>query len=46
MLEAQPRAFTRWRYQTPPGSEEGSNGYLRSMEEYGANWVFGVRGSF
>jgi iron complex outermembrane recepter protein len=35
----------RW-YQTPPGSEEGSNGYLRAMEEYGANWVFGVKGTF
>jgi hypothetical protein len=35
----------RW-YQTPPGSEEGTNGYLRAMEEYGANWVFGVKGTF
>jgi hypothetical protein len=35
----------RW-YQSPPGTPEGSNGYLRAMEEYGANWVFGVKGSF
>ncbi len=35
----------RW-YQTPPGSPEGSNGYLRALEEYGANWVFGVKGTF
>ncbi len=21
-------------------------GYLRAMEEYGANWVFGFKGSF
>ena len=35
----------RW-YQTPPGFTEGTNGYLRSMEEYGANWVFGVKGNF
>jgi hypothetical protein len=35
----------RW-YQTPPGFTEGDNGYLRSIEEYGANWVLGVKGSF
>jgi hypothetical protein len=35
----------RW-YQSPPGTDEGSNGYLRAMEEYGANWVFGVKGTF
>jgi TonB-dependent receptor len=35
----------RW-YQTPPGFAEGENGYLRSTEEYGANWVFGVKGTF
>ncbi len=35
----------RW-YQSPPGTEEGSNGYMRAMEEYGANWVFGVKGTF
>jgi hypothetical protein len=33
-------------YQSPPGSPEGKNGYLRAMESYGANWVFGVRGTF
>ena len=35
----------RW-YQSPPGTLEGRNGYLRSMEEYGANWVFGIKGNF
>ena len=36
----------RW-YQSPPGlPEEGEHGYLRSIEEYGANWVFGVKGAF
>jgi hypothetical protein len=35
----------RW-YQSPPGVAEGENGYLRSIEEYGSNWVFGVKGSF
>jgi hypothetical protein len=35
----------RW-YQSPPGSDEGENGYLRQIEEYGANWVFGVKGNF
>lgn len=35
----------RW-YQTPPGMLEGTNGYLRSMEEYVANWGFGVKGTF
>jgi iron complex outermembrane recepter protein len=35
----------RW-YQSAPGTSEGSNGYLRATEEYGANWVFGVKGQF
>jgi hypothetical protein len=35
----------RW-YQSPPGTPEGESGYLRSIEEYGANWVFGVKGAF
>jgi iron complex outermembrane receptor protein len=35
----------RW-YQSAPGTPEGENGYLRSIEEYGANWVFGVKGTF
>jgi hypothetical protein len=35
----------RW-YQSPPGTEEGEGGYLRQIEEYGANWVFGVKGTF
>ena len=35
----------RW-YQSVPGTPEGENGYLRSIEEYGANWVFGVKGAF
>jgi iron complex outermembrane receptor protein len=33
-------------YQSPFGTQEGKNGYLRSIEEYGANWVFGVKGQF
>jgi hypothetical protein len=33
-------------YQSPPGTPEGTNGHLRAMESYGANWTFGVRGMF
>ena len=33
-------------YKSPPGVPEGQQPMLRSMEEYGANWVFGVRGTF
>ena len=33
-------------YQSPPGTPEGTNGHLRAMESYGANWTFGVRGTF
>jgi TonB-dependent receptor len=33
-------------YWTPTGYEEGTHGVLRNMEQYGANWVFGVKGSF
>ena len=33
-------------YQSPLGTLEGKNGYLRQIEEYGANWVFGVKGQF
>jgi iron complex outermembrane recepter protein len=29
-----------------PGEIEGVNPSLRTMQEYGANWVFGVRGMF
>lgn len=35
----------RW-YESPPGSPEGTNGYLRQLESFGANWVFGVKGTF
>ena len=35
----------RW-YESPPGVEQGKQGHLRAMEEYGANWNFGVRGGF
>jgi iron complex outermembrane receptor protein len=35
----------RW-YESPPGVQEGKQYYLRSMEEYGANWNFGVKGNF
>jgi outer membrane receptor for ferrienterochelin and colicin len=33
-------------YKSPPGSKEGDNAALRKMEEYGANWIFGLKGSF
>ncbi len=33
-------------YYSPPGVREGQQGSLRSMEQYGANWVFGVKGTF
>jgi len=33
-------------YESPPGVVEGVNPALRVMQEYGANWVFGVRGTF
>jgi hypothetical protein len=33
-------------YQSPPGSDEGVHGALRKMEEYGSNWIFGVKGAF
>jgi hypothetical protein len=26
--------------------EEGKQRYMRQMESYGANWVFGVKGQF
>jgi hypothetical protein len=33
-------------YRSPPGVEQGKSPYLRQMEAYGANWSFGVRGTF
>jgi hypothetical protein len=33
-------------YHTPPGVVEGQQRSLRQLQEYGANWVFGVRGQF
>jgi hypothetical protein len=33
-------------YESPVGSVEGQNPSLRVMQEYGANWVFGVKGQF
>ncbi len=33
-------------YETPRGLPEGTNPFLRAYQEYGANWVFGVRGQF
>jgi iron complex outermembrane recepter protein len=33
-------------YESPPGFEEGKHGLLRSTEEYGDNWVFGLKGQF
>ena len=34
------------RYESPPGVQEGKQKYLRAMEEYGDNWVFGIKGQF
>lgn len=33
-------------YDTPPGMAEGTNSVVTRMQEYGANWVFGVKGTF
>ncbi len=33
-------------YESPPGLQEGKGGALRGMEEYGANWNFGIKGTF
>ncbi|MDO8543595.1 MAG: TonB-dependent receptor, partial [Opitutaceae bacterium] len=33
-------------YESPLGVEEGRQRYLRQMEEYGSNWVFGIKGQF
>jgi iron complex outermembrane recepter protein len=33
-------------YWSPPGVKEGDRGVLRYQEQYGANWVFGMKGSF
>ena len=33
-------------YESPPGTIEGVNPSLRTMQEYGANWVFGLKGTF
>ncbi len=33
-------------YTTPAGTVEGRDAALRRLQEYGANWVFGVRGTF
>jgi hypothetical protein len=35
----------KW-YWSPPGVEEGVDAHLRQIQEYGANWVFGVKGTF
>jgi hypothetical protein len=35
----------RW-YESPPGVPEGQQRYLRGMQQYGAAWVLGVKGSF
>jgi len=35
----------RW-FDTPPGLPEGESRTLRQYQEYGANWVFGVKGTF
>jgi hypothetical protein len=33
-------------YESPPGVQEGKQKHLRKQEEYGDNWVFGVKGQF
>jgi outer membrane receptor protein involved in Fe transport len=33
-------------YESPVGQPEGSSPILRQFQEYGANWVFGVKGQF
>jgi hypothetical protein len=33
-------------YESPPNVAEGKNKYLRKQEEYGDNWVLGVKGLF
>jgi iron complex outermembrane recepter protein len=33
-------------YQSPAAGQEGKGGLLRAVEDYGANWVFGVKGNF
>ncbi len=33
-------------YESPLGVQEGKQKYLRLAEEYGDNWVFGVKGTF
>jgi iron complex outermembrane receptor protein len=33
-------------YESPPGFAEGDNPALRAFEEYGANWTFGIKGTF
>ncbi len=33
-------------YESPLGVQEGKQKYLRQAEEYGDNWVFGVKGQF
>jgi TonB-dependent receptor len=34
------------RYESAPGVQEGKQKYLRAMEAYGDNWVFGIKGQF
>ena len=33
-------------YTSPFGVKEGDHGELRKMEEYGANWIFGIKGVY
>ncbi len=35
----------KW-YYSPPGVDEGVSPHLYRMQEYGANWVFGIKGTF
>jgi outer membrane receptor protein involved in Fe transport len=33
-------------YESALGVQEGKQRYLRQTEEYGANWVYGIKGEF
>jgi iron complex outermembrane receptor protein len=33
-------------YESPPGAKEGEQRHLQRLQQFGANWVFGLKGSF
>ena len=43
--EQYPSQPVKW-MESPPGVVEGKQAALRQFQEYGANWVFGCRGTF